>query len=176
MIDLDIFEEEWTALAGRFGKANDKEQGAAYYVFLSERMQTEDFVAAARTLWADARWFPRPVDFLLVGTSDHWRTVLQCMDLSYEKKAWHEEYANLPQRARDACMALGGVPQMKYMYDKDSIRTKTEWERAVEQTTSGEVLRLESGTQRRRLSEAPAVRTLAPIHAVLPQRTADEEG
>jgi hypothetical protein len=181
MIDEAMFYAEWEALAGRFGKGADATQAAAFYDFLTDRMDTEDFVAAARTLWANARWFPRPVDFLLVSTAADWEGVLECMELSGKKEAWHEQYALLPQRVRDACLALGGIPHLKYLHDKDSIRAKTEWEKAVEQATAGEVLRLEAGVQRSRLSGKPEVHTLSRVNAgaalpALRHTGADEEG
>ena len=181
MIDLDTFNEEWAALAGRFGKADNATQAAAFYDFLTDRMETPDFVAAARTLWANARWFPRPVDFLLVGAADEWARVMECMELSGKLLAWGEQWQALSSAARAACLALGGVPTLKTMHDKDSIRAKNEWEKALEQATAGEVLRLEAGVQRKRLTGKPEVHTLSRVNisAALPAllRTgADEEG
>ena len=39
----------------------------AYWKFLNDRLSNEQFMAAARTVWATSRFFPRPADFLLAA-------------------------------------------------------------------------------------------------------------
>lgn len=169
MIDKKVFHREWVPLAARFGKEENVGQEAAYWAFLNPLMGDEEFTAAARTIWATAKWFPRPADFLLVNAAAEWAGVMECMERSGRLHAWHEQYAALPERARKACMALGGVPILKTLHDKDPIRAKTEWERALEQATAGEVLQIEAAAARPALeSRNTSTRALQPVRADVP--------
>jgi hypothetical protein len=136
-ITNDVFEEGWRKLLERFGKPYSARQAADYLEFLNDcGMSDGAFKAATRQVWATAKWFPRPADFLTVGIGGEWETVLRCMELADKKQAWHVDFALLTDRGRAACKALGGIHEMIPVRNKDTIRLKTAWEQAYEQATA----------------------------------------
>ncbi len=143
MIERSEFGRAWKHLCERFGRANDPQQAAAYFGFLSEAMDNEEFTRAARTLWATARFFPRPADFLVVAANKEWLKVLQAVELYTPPQAeWLEPWRSLTPRARQACDRLGGIAGMRQIFDKDVLRLKEAWEKSYEQTSANEVLAL----------------------------------
>jgi hypothetical protein len=159
MIDPAEFQTVWRHLLTRFGKTYDAGQAAAYLDYLSPEMDTDTFKAAARSLWATAKWFPRPADFLLVRAAGEWRTVIDCMagcahpDFAAMQKpdgAWWR----LSDRARDACVALGGIPGMKLANERNSLALKTAWEKAYEEATATRALALPAPRPDRALKAA----------------------
>ena len=145
MIDKDEFKQAWRRLCHRFGKEVNPQVAAAYYEFLNEALETGVFLSAAQVIWATAKWFPRPADFLTVGIGGEWDLVQRCMELADKKQAWHVDYALLSDRGRAACKALGGIHEMIPVRNKDTIRLKMAWEQAYEQATAATVLALPSG-------------------------------
>ena len=144
MIDPTQFHAAWEGLCTRFGKEPDPRQAGAYLRYLSEQMTTEQFIQSVRALWATAKWFPRPADFLLIATADDWQIVMRCMDECKPPEwnwsdIWREE---MNERARAACLALGGIQSMRPMRDKDIIRLKAAWESAYEQAAASAALAL----------------------------------
>lgn len=142
MIDETQFFHAWRHICSRFNRTFEQEQALAYFEFLAEQMDTDGFLAAARSVWATAKFFPRPADFLVAGASGDWSVILRCMDLSHRKEAWHGEWSTLSERSRAACLSLGGIPTMYELHGKDSIRLKNEWERAFEQAVGAAVVAL----------------------------------
>lgn len=141
MIALDEFTPAWEHLCARFGKEPDARQSAAYYGFLSERMETDEFLRAARTLWATAKWFPRPADFLGLGASDDWQLVLNSAAAYNPPDAsWHEHWKQLSPRGAAAARQLGGISAIKPLYDRDVIRLRSAFLEAYEAVAVQDVL------------------------------------
>lgn len=137
MIDRDAFKRTWAQLCARFGKQSDPQQAVAYYEFLTEQLDTQAFIAAARAIWATSTWFPRPVDFVLVIAAGEWRLVLEAVGkYAPPDAAWLTAWEALSERSRAACKQLGGLSAMRTIYDRDVLRLKSEWERAYEQEVS----------------------------------------
>jgi hypothetical protein len=141
MIDRRAFTRSWQEILTRFGRDPEPGQAAAYYEYLSEQMDTEQFLAAARALWATARYFPRPADFLLMGAGGEWDTVRLAME-GVSTQSWAGHWRTLSARSQDACRALGGVPHMADMWARDSIRLKAAWEAEYERTVAVAALSL----------------------------------
>jgi hypothetical protein len=154
VIEREEFTEAWAHLCDRFGREPDPRQAHSYLKFLDESgMDTPAFLVAARTIWATAKWFPRPADFLLVGAAGEWSTVLGAVSAYNPPEAgWVEHWRALSPRALAACNALGGIAGMRAIYDRDVLRLKAGWEQAYEQETAAAVLAL----------PAPAPRQLRP--------------
>lgn len=154
MIERAEFMRAWEHLCGRFGRDPDPGQAAAYYGFLSEQMETESFLRAARTLWATAKWFPRPADFLLLEASGEWRCVLAAIEACHPPDwRWMDHVREMSPRGQAACDSLGGIHAMKIIHDKDVLRLKTAWDAAYEQATAETVLALPA-PDRKRLASA----------------------
>ena len=143
MIDPTQFHAAWEGLCTRFGKEPDPRQAGAYLRYLSEQMTTEQFLQSVRALWATAKWFPRPADFLLIGAASEWHLVLRCLEGFHPPDfPWAETWRELSPRAQSACIALGGIPGMKPQAEKDTIRLKSAWETAYEQAAASAALAL----------------------------------
>ena len=64
MIDQDVFNIEWAVICERHNRDPSQVLAARYYQSLSPRMTTEEFRAAARVVFEEREFFPRPVDFI----------------------------------------------------------------------------------------------------------------
>lgn len=64
MIDENVFKREWAVICDRLNRTPSRATAARYYQVLSRRMNTEQFVAAAEHVFATARYFPTPAEFL----------------------------------------------------------------------------------------------------------------
>jgi hypothetical protein len=159
VIDRDEFKRAFRAIVDRFGRKMEPKEYAAfaasYYEFLSGQMDTDTFLAAARTIWATAKWFPRPCDFMTAGIGDEWRVLTKCLD-EYHAPEWkHTEFwAQLSGRAQEAVKRLGGLDSAKALMGKDALRLKAGFEAAYEQATASEVLALPSVSVRAALPAA----------------------
>jgi hypothetical protein len=149
MIDRSAFKQAWGHICARFGREHDPKQAAAYFEYLSEQMETEEFLASARAIWATAKWFPRPADFLTVVVTDEWLKVLACVeDYNPPHGKWYEKWREFEPRTRSACDQLGGIAGMKAVAEKDVIRLKAAWEQAYEQAAAAQALALPVTTVR----------------------------
>jgi hypothetical protein len=149
MIDHEIFGAAWKRLCVRFGRKVDSEEAADYHEYLSEQLGTEDFLAACRTLWATATFFPRPADFVLVGAADDWSRVLGAVEKYTPPQAeWVQPWRSLSPRARAACDQIGGISAMRAIYERDVLRLRTAWEKAYEQEVGRDALKLSAGDVR----------------------------
>jgi len=134
MIDQAAFIRAWRHLCTRFGRKVDADEAAEYLDFLDGQLDTDSFLAAARVLWATAKWFPRPADFVLVGAAGEWRLVLEAVDrYAPPDTAWLKPWGALSDRSREACQQLGGLAAMRAVYERDVLRLKAAWEAAYEQ-------------------------------------------
>lgn len=142
MIELHTFSRAWDRLRARFGRPTDPDEAADYHAYLSAQMDEPQFLAACQVLWANARWFPRPVDFVLVGATGDWRLVLLAMD-GYAPPAWSwvGPWNTMTARSREACLALGGIEGMRAVREQGRLLAlKAAWEQAYEQVAASEVL------------------------------------
>lgn len=140
MIDRSEFTRAWKHLCSRFGKQDDGEQAAAYLRYLDDQISTQEFMGAARALWATAKWFPRPVDFLLVAAGDDWQAVLSAAaGFSPPGWDWTTHWDAMSPRAQEACKRLGGMDAVRKLWEKDLVKLKSEWERAYEQSAAQEI-------------------------------------
>lgn len=140
MIDKDEYKRAWSAIVERFGKDFNPKIAAQYYEFLNGQMETAEFLAAARTIWASAKWFPRPCDFLVVGMGDDWRRVDVWADPALSEAERNEKWAKLSPRAQEAVKRIGGLNAIRST--KDVLRLKAGFEQAYEQVAASEVLAL----------------------------------
>lgn len=143
MIERAAFKQAWGHLCTRFGRSDDPAQAVQYFDYLSEQMGTDEFLRAARAVWATARYFPRPADFLLIAAADEWMLVLRCIEgFRGPDWPWREPWERLSKRAQDACNLLGGMEALKGAAARDPLRLKAAWEAAYEQAAASAVLAL----------------------------------
>lgn len=86
MIDRTAFAGAWKRLCRRFNRPVEADELAEWYAYLSPRLETEEFLAAAQKLWASREFFPRPDDFLKAvrpsqeaEAASQWELCLQVM-------------------------------------------------------------------------------------------------
>lgn len=98
MIDRSVFRDEWAMLCERFRLTGQREPSSVmrqrYLEYLSPRLDTEQFRAAARVVYAEREFFPRPIDFVdAAGLStetealEQWDLCRRVMDGSAEAEA-----------------------------------------------------------------------------------------
>lgn len=70
--DLSVYNREFVLLAERFNFKPSTAMSARYWAFLCERMTTPQFIKACATLYATARFFPAPLEFVeaVTGKAD----------------------------------------------------------------------------------------------------------
>lgn len=133
-IPRQLFLEHWKRICRRFGRGFDEGNLADaedYLVFLDGRLTAEEFVDAARAVWATARWFPRPADFLGVMAGHEWRTVLEVAG-NWDPDAW----AELTVAAKLATEAVGGTAGIREA--RDVPRLRAAWLDAYEREVKAE--------------------------------------
>lgn len=108
MIDAETFAEEWSVLEDRFGEEYSDAVQRRYFEYLTERMETEEFVEASRELFATRRFFPSPADFTEVaGPSEEARAYEQWRKVLREVES--RDRTDLEEAAREAIRVLGGM-------------------------------------------------------------------
>lgn len=70
MIDEKVFKDGWALICERFGREPSHPLMMAYYQSLSPKMSTEQFQNAARRVFEQNEFFPKPADFLEVTKPD----------------------------------------------------------------------------------------------------------
>lgn len=70
MIDRRVFTAEFTLLLERFGRDPHQLLIARYFDYLNARLTTEEFTAAARKIFEEARYWPAPIDFIEAAKGD----------------------------------------------------------------------------------------------------------
>ncbi len=143
MISRELFLGHWQRICRRFGRtfdAGNLRDAEDYLDFLGPRMSDEEFDEAARAVWATAKWFPRPADFLGVQAANEWRTVLE-LATNFNGDVW----AQLTTAAKLATEALGGTAGIREARDVGRMRER--WIDAYEQEVQAEaaVRRLPDG-------------------------------
>ena len=107
MIQRTTFVDHWERICRRFRRPFDEmnmQDAEDYFAFLNEHMEQDEFVGAAQAVWATAKWFPRPSDFLAVRAGMEWRKVLEMVQ-RFDNATWR----GLSQAARLATEAVGGT-------------------------------------------------------------------
>lgn len=143
MIDRDAFKKAWDHILARFGRQWNREQAEMYYAYLNDLMDTDDFLTAARAVWASNTFFPRPADFLTVRAGSEWPLVLKCAEGFHPPDwPWAESWKQLTPRAQGACRRLGGMDAIRNLWTKDPARLRTQFLAAFEEEATAEVLAL----------------------------------
>src|SRR5690606_10359412 len=70
VIDRRVFTAEFTLLLDRFGRDPHQLLIARYFGYLNARLTTEEFTAAARKIFEEARYWPAPIDFIEAAKGD----------------------------------------------------------------------------------------------------------
>lgn len=149
MIDKRTFVAWWKRLEDRFGQTPGAD---AYLGYLdSQGMDSDEFELAASAVWATARFFPRPADFLLVQAGQAWDAVRKNVsDLqTRDEAAWFAARARIPDRAWKVLATLGGPPAV--LDTRDLSRVRRDFLDAYELTVAEEAmgaLRVEPGGER----------------------------
>ena len=131
MMDVEVFVDVWDRLCRRFGRDMDREEAMAYMDYLEAMgMGTEDFVAAARVVWARREFFPRPVDFIMASHSGLLMR-LQTAALEYRQHddaRWLQTVGGRPSLGLDVVRALGGMEHVAKLLDRgtDVLRREVE--------------------------------------------------
>ena len=134
MIEPAVFLTHWKRICRRFDRVFDAEnvsESGDYLDFLSARMSTEDFDEAARSVWATARFFPRPADFLSVQAGHEWRTVLE-MATNFDRETWGQ----LTTAAKLATEAVGGTDGIRA--SRELVKLRAAWLDAYEREVQAE--------------------------------------
>lgn len=144
MIDKAEFKTAWRRLLVRFGKAEvNADQAMMYYHYLSELMTTEEFLRACQAVWATAKWFPRPADFLTVAAGSEWPRVISCMEAHHPPDfGWAEMWKELSPRTRAACLRLGGIASMKEQANRGMVKLREAFLAAYEEEATAQALAL----------------------------------
>lgn len=138
MIDDVTFTAEMTILASRFPGASNmpNEVIARYYEYLSPRMSTEEFQAAARQIFALDTFWPAPVRFLEVVkgnpkamADDAWAAML-----AHARKGSYPELATLPPATR-AALKAAPLREIMYASEYELNRLKREFVDAYQRAT-----------------------------------------
>ena len=150
MIDRQIFENAMAAIAGRCAKPPDANQLAMYHAYLSPRLETQEFLEAAKSVWSSAEFFPPPVAFMKVRAEAQWEQLAALAALHtppHVKPGYMEAWAALDDTAKRTLKKLGGLPQFKEkQLQKDPIRAMEKFRQeysTVLETEAGESARRE---------------------------------
>lgn len=155
MIDKDTFKAAWRRLCVRFGQAVDADQAAMYHQYLTELMDTDEFLVSCRAIWASAKWFPRPADFLSVRAGLDWPLVLECAE-GYAPPDWRwvEPWKRMSPRGQAACQRLGGMTAIHDQMGRSVLKLREAFLVAYEEEATAETLALPAPRDSRRLAPA----------------------
>jgi len=133
MLDEAIFAKAWAMLKERFHTEASEDQTRAYFAYLRNRITTEEFREAAATVWATNRFFPRPVDFLIVGASREWGLLLRAAN-SFNPPSQVDlaPWDALSTRTHDAIRASGGRLAVRDAIQKNPIQFRQRFVEAFE--------------------------------------------
>jgi hypothetical protein len=166
VIDRSTFLAHWKRICRRFERPFDQGnlvEADDYHAFLDARMSTEEFDEAARAVWATARWFPRPADFLGMQAGHEWRTVLELAQ-GWDREAW----AQLTTAAKLATEAVGGTAGIREA--REVVKLRGAWFDAYEREVQAE-----SAVDRCEIGAGNAVRAL-PGHVSAAHEAGDVLG
>lgn len=155
MIDKDEFKAAWRNLLVRFGKEVNVDQAAMYYDYLSATMDTAEFLPACHAIWATAKWFPRPADFLTVRAGQEWPLVLSAAE-AYRPPdaAWVPLFRALSPRSQAAIRRLGGIDAVRAQMERSVVKLRESFLAAYEEEATTEALALPAPSNVKRLGAA----------------------
>lgn len=143
MIDKEAFKQAWRKLLVRFNREVDADQAAMYFDYLNDLMDTEEFLTAARAVWAGSTFFPRPADFVTVHAATEWPLVLKAAEEYRPPDAsWYDTWKRLSPRAQGAVKRLGGIDAVKDQLGRNSLKIKEAFLTSFEEEATAEVLAL----------------------------------
>ena len=115
----------YVKLCHRWNRELSGEEAAQYRSFLSMHgMGDEEIKSAAVALWATARFFPRPVDFLLYRRRNAWAKAVEAATTflpPMDSGTWTELEDEL---TRQTIHELGGISSLKRAIGRDAIATR----------------------------------------------------
>ena len=180
MIDQTTFAAEWRLLEERFGKSHTLEVVRRYHETLDPLLDTEEFTRAARSLFAHARFFPSPADFLGPRCNRAWTRVQRCIDeLCPPEWRWGERWLSLSPTTKWACEQLGGIAGMKKAADRDIVQLRATFRRIYVEAALSEAIHLPALPSSRSPTSvagaASAVVPQPPEHPTVLQSFAQED-
>lgn len=141
MIDQAVFAAEWRLLEERFAKSHTLEVVRRYHETLDPLLETEEFRSAARSLFAHARFFPAPADFLGSRCDGAWTQVQRCIaEFCPPEWRWGERWLTLNPTTKWACEQLGGIAGMKKASDRDVVQLRTTFRRIYVEAALSEAI------------------------------------
>lgn len=113
-LDKRVFLREMAVLAELFNRPQLSDPLVArYYEYLSARMTTTEFEAAAKRIFEEERYWPAPITFLHAVKGDPARKAREEWDALLEKAA-RNELSELSEAGKKALKALGGWSTVAY--------------------------------------------------------------
>jgi hypothetical protein len=112
MIDEGIYNNEWVLLCERFRLTGEKEPSRMmrkrYFEYLDRRIDTAEFQKSCRRIYAEAEFFPRPIDFVPNQSGkrcalEQWEKLLPLLRNS------SSPLDSLDEPAKRAVRAMGGL-------------------------------------------------------------------
>ena len=139
---------EWAraflALAKRFGRTPDTEEARMYGAYLDScGLTVDEAVAACRSLWATARFWPRPADFLEVTAEREWAKVLYLSQRHGSDPEYRAVWDTLTLDAKDAIGSLGGIHTLKEA--RSILRVREAFFDALSRTTAARAAQMALG-------------------------------
>jgi hypothetical protein len=169
VIDRDTFDQVWASLEDRLNRKHSVDTHTMYYAFLTPQMDTAEFLAAASALWAGATWWPRPVDFILAAARGEWTLVQEAAEAHYGPD-WpavngypdgrRAPWPLVSERSKEAVRIVGGIAAVRAACEKDPVRAREAWEKALEQVAAEAATKIAPAGVFKAL--APGVRRLNP--------------
>lgn len=123
MIDHAQFMDVWGHLCQRFGRDLNAGEAKLYRAYLEgQNFTTEQFLIAARVLWATREFFPRPADFLFHMASSDWEGVLEFKAIQEQRQLVEGEFREvrsqvISDRGWRAFLSIGGMEALKNTRD-----------------------------------------------------------
>lgn len=144
-IERSAFVEAMRALERRFNHEIHEDDLSRYHEYLSERMDTDEFLAAVDNIWATNRFFPRPADFLTIQIEDAWRRLKEAASIGIKRHAnmtadgepvrWTDP---LTPRGIQAIRDLGGIESVQELLNFNAMKLKAEWRQVYENVATFE--------------------------------------
>jgi hypothetical protein len=126
----------WQLLCRRFDRECRQDEAAAYLEYLDALLTPEEIEAAARAVWADREYFPRPADFLLAAHASvlaRLRAAAREWNRDRGGRTWDELLGPQGSMARRVLRELGGVDHVSRLLDRGPLELRREVEHAVSQ-------------------------------------------
>lgn len=113
MIDRAVFTREFTLLLERFARDPHALMTQRYFEYLDTHLDTHQFEAAARTIFAEDQFWPAPIRFLHAAKGDPAQLARQEWDALLQAAA-KGDLAPLSEAGKAALRAIGGWSRVAY--------------------------------------------------------------